>query len=130
MHFVWPPQHSARGRETVWRGDVGSPSFARPSFTILVTDGHRPKLPKSLVLRALKRDPQTADVLVIVLTGLGPQNEAKLKKEGAASYFTKSDSLLENNSDALPDLVAGELSKQKTDGVVLRSRLGVTGVVG
>lgn len=61
-----------------------------PNLTLL--DMMLPKLDGLGVLRALKHDPQTADIAVIVLSGLGQQNEAKLKKEGAAAYFTKSDS--------------------------------------
>jgi CheY-like chemotaxis protein len=41
------------------------------------------------VLRALKRDPQTAVIPVIVLTGLGATNEPKLKKERATARFHK-----------------------------------------
>jgi CheY-like chemotaxis protein len=51
-----------------------------------------PKLDGLWALCAVKHDPQTADIAVIVLSGLGQQNEAKLKREGAAAYFTKSDS--------------------------------------
>src|SRR5580698_2450545 len=62
---------------------------------LILLDMMLPKLDGLGVLRALKHDPQTADIPVIVLSGLGQQNEARLKKEGAAAYFKKSDSLLD-----------------------------------
>jgi CheY-like chemotaxis protein len=72
---------------------------------LILLDMMLPKLDGVGVLRALKHDPQTADIPVIVLTGLGQQNEAKLIQEGAAAFFTKVDSLLDNNSDTLLQVV-------------------------
>jgi CheY-like chemotaxis protein len=66
----------------------------------------------------LKNDSQTADIPVIVLSGLGQQNEAKLKKEGAAAYFTKSDSFLENDSGTLLQVVESVVGERKTAGPV------------
>ena len=81
---------------------------------LILLDMMLPKLDGLGVLRSLKHDSQTADIPVIVLSGLGQQNEAKLKKEGAAAYFTKSDSLLENNSQTLLRVVESILGKQET----------------
>jgi CheY-like chemotaxis protein len=83
---------------------------------LILLDMMLPKLDGLGVLRALKHDSQTADIPVIVLSGLGQQNEARLKKEGAAAYFTKSDSLLENDSATLLQLVESVVGKQKTAG--------------
>ena len=83
---------------------------------LILLDMMLPKLDGLGVLRALKHDSQTADIPVIVLSGLGQQNEARMKKEGAAAYFTKSDSLLENDSDTLLHLVESVVGKQKTAG--------------
>ena len=83
---------------------------------LILLDMMLPKLDGLSVLRALKHDPQTANIPVIVLTGLGQQNEAKLKKEGAAAYFMKSDSLLADNSDTLLRAVASVLGDQETLG--------------
>jgi response regulator RpfG family c-di-GMP phosphodiesterase len=49
-----------------------------------------PKLSGPEVLQALKKDPATARIPVIVLSSLSQCNEAKLTQEGAASYFEKS----------------------------------------
>jgi CheY-like chemotaxis protein len=83
---------------------------------LILLDMMLPKLDGLGVLRALKRDPQTANIPVIVLTGLGKNNEWKLRKEGAAAYFTKSDSLLEDNSATLLHVVESVLGKQETEG--------------
>jgi CheY-like chemotaxis protein len=82
---------------------------------LILLDMMLPKLDGLGVLRALKHNPQTAGIPVIVLTGLGQQNESKLKKEGAAAFFTKSDSLLAINSDTLLHVVESVLGKQETE---------------
>lgn len=83
----------------------------RPNLILL--DMMLPKLDGLEVLRALKHDPQTASIPVIVLTGLGPKNEWKLKKEGAVAYFTKSDSLLQDDSNTLLHLVEGVVGRRE-----------------
>lgn len=80
---------------------------------LILLDMMLPKLDGLGVLRALKHDSQTADIPVIVLSGLGQQNEVKLKKEGAAAYFKKSDSLLGNDSETLLDLVETVVGKRE-----------------
>src|ERR1700685_2483523 len=82
---------------------------------LILLDMMLPKLDGLGVLRALKHNPQTAGIPVIVLTGLGQQNESKLKKEGAAAFFTKSDSLLANDSDTLLHVVESVLGKQERE---------------
>ena len=42
------------------------------------------------MLRALKKDPATERIPVIVLSGLAQSNEAKLRRDGAICYFEKS----------------------------------------
>ena len=41
------------------------------------------------MLQALKGDPLTADIPVIILSSLSQQNEERLKKAGAVAYFEK-----------------------------------------
>jgi CheY-like chemotaxis protein len=89
---------------------------ARLTENLILLDMMLPKLDGLGVLRALKHDPQTAGIPVIVLSGLGQLNEAKLKREGAAAYFTKSDSLLANDSDTLLHVVESVVGKQGTAG--------------
>jgi len=83
---------------------------------LILLDMMLPKLDGLGVLRALKHDPRTANIPVIVLTGLGQQNELKLKKEGAAAFFTKSDALLADDSDTLLRVVESVLGKQEAEG--------------
>jgi CheY-like chemotaxis protein len=82
---------------------------------LILLDMMLPKLDGLGVLRALKQNPQTMNIPVIVLTGLGKQNEWKLKKEGATAFFTKSDSLLADDSDTLLRVVESVLGKQETE---------------
>jgi CheY-like chemotaxis protein len=66
---------------------------------LILLDMLLPKLSGPEVLHALKQDPTTARIPVMVLSGLPQCNEAKLRFEGAASYFEKS---------RLVDSVSGE----------------------
>jgi CheY-like chemotaxis protein len=61
---------------------------ARPDLVLL--DMILPKLSGLEVLPALKRDPATAAIPVIVLSQLARANEAIVKAVGAAAYFHKS----------------------------------------
>jgi CheY-like chemotaxis protein len=65
----------------------------------------------------LKQDESTAQIPVIVLTGLSQKNEAKLKNAGAAAYIEKSSLNLEENADTLIQSVEN----------VLRRSVGVSG---
>jgi|ERR1700722_17905463 len=69
---------------------------------LILLDMMLPKLGGLEVLRALKQDPVTASIPVIVLSGLAQINEARLMQEGATAYFEKAK--LEN-ADVLIDLV-------------------------
>jgi CheY-like chemotaxis protein len=53
---------------------------------LILLDMMLPKVEGLEVLRTLKGDPRTADIPVIVLTGLGQQNAVKLINEGAAAF--------------------------------------------
>jgi hypothetical protein len=50
---------------------------------------------------------------VIVLSGLGQANEARLLKDGAAAFFMKSEKSLENGSLALIQAVESVLTASK-----------------
>src|ERR1700674_3550332 len=72
-----------------------------------------PKLSGLDVLRALKSDVLAKHIPVIVLSGLGQANEARLLKDGAAAFFMKSEKSLENNSSALIRAVESVLTATK-----------------
>jgi two-component system chemotaxis response regulator CheY len=80
---------------------------SRPSLILL--DMMLPGLDGTSVLRALKQEPSTAKIPVVVLTGLSQRNEGKLKKAGAAVYIEKSALELEKNADALIRVVENTL---------------------
>jgi hypothetical protein len=65
-----------------------------------------PKLGGQEVLQALKGDPLTARIPVIILGSLAQQNEEKLKKGGAAAYFEKAKLIEDDNSGKLNDPIA------------------------
>jgi CheY-like chemotaxis protein len=56
---------------------------------LVLLDMMLPKLSGPEVLRQLKLNPATAQVPVIVLTGLSQKNEARLLEDGAAAFVEK-----------------------------------------
>ena len=65
------------------------------------------------VLRALKADVLVKHIPVVVLSGLGQGNEAKLLKEGATAILTKSTESFESNSSALIQALQSLLTGSK-----------------
>jgi DNA-binding response OmpR family regulator len=80
---------------------------------LILLDMMLPKLSGLDVLRALKADVLVKHIPVIVLSGLGQANEAKLLKEGAALFLAKSEKSLENDSSVLIEAVEGVLTGTK-----------------
>ena len=80
---------------------------------LILLDMMLPKLSGLDVLRALKSDVHAKHIPVIVLSGLGQANEARLLKDGAAAFFMKSEKSLENNSSALIRAVESVLTATK-----------------
>ena len=70
-----------------------------------------PKISGPEVLKALKGNPATMDIPVIVLTSLSQRNEERLLHEGAAAYFEKSTLELDKNSDRLAATVETVLER-------------------
>jgi len=56
---------------------------------LILLDMMLPKLDGPSVLRALKKDPATALIPVVVVTGLSQRNEGKLLHDGAAAFVEK-----------------------------------------
>ena len=84
---------------------------------IILLDMMLPKISGPEVLKALKANPATMDIPVIVLTSLSQMNEEKLLSEGAAAYFEKSTLELDKNSDRLAatiETVLGRVNHQKS----------------
>jgi len=53
------------------------------------------------VLKALKKDPQTADIAVVAFTGLSQKNAARLEQDGACAFLDKSSLQLDQGSETL-----------------------------
>ena len=70
---------------------------------LILLDMLLPKLGGHEVLQALRKDPVTAAIPVIVLSSLSQNNETKLKKVGATAYFEKS--RLELDQQSLVNIV-------------------------
>jgi CheY-like chemotaxis protein len=68
---------------------------------LILLDMLLPKLGGQEVLQALRRDPFTASIPVVVLSSLPQKNAAKLIKEGATAYFEKSQFELDQNAEFL-----------------------------
>lgn len=77
---------------------------------LILLDMLLPKLGGPEILRALKSDPVTARIPVVVLSSLSQKNEAKLKTDGATAYFQKSKLHLDRGSEALIQVVKEALA--------------------
>jgi CheY-like chemotaxis protein len=84
------------GYEVVCAGDGEEAlRLAREQLPALVLlDIMLPKVSGPDVLKALKQDPATARIPVMMLTSLSQKNAAALEKDGAAGFFEKSDLML------------------------------------
>ncbi|HKM49379.1 MAG TPA: response regulator [Terriglobales bacterium] len=80
---------------------------------IILLDMMLPKISGPEVLKALKANPATRNIPVIVLTSLSQKNEDKLLHDGAAAYFEKSTLQLDKSSDLLAATVATVLRRVK-----------------
>jgi CheY-like chemotaxis protein len=87
---------------------------------LVVLDMMLPKLSGPEVLRALRKDAATAAIPVMVLTSLPQCNEKKLIEEGATSYFSKSELMVDKGSglfvDAVEKLLTNVKAKAKAAG--------------
>lgn len=65
---------------------------------LILLDMMLPKLSGPEVLKALKENPRTRSIPVIVLSALSDKNKEKLMREGAADFIEKSDDMMAHNS--------------------------------
>jgi CheY-like chemotaxis protein len=88
--------------------------LAREQLPALVLlDMMLPKVSGPDVLKALKQDPATAGLAVMVLTSLSQKNAKALEKDGAIGFFEKSDLMLGNGPSSLVAAVQKVLSNSK-----------------
>ncbi len=76
---------------------------------LILLDMMLPGLEGTGVMKELKGDASTADIPVIVLTGLSQKNESRLRKAGAAAYIEKSAIDVGKNADTLLQAIASVL---------------------
>jgi CheY-like chemotaxis protein len=88
-------------------GEEGLRAAREDSPDLILLDMMLPKVSGLDVLRALKLDELVKHIPVIVLSGLGQANEAKLLKDGAAAFLLKSS---DNDASLLIKAVEGVLA--------------------
>lgn len=80
---------------------------------LVLLDIMLPKVSGPDVLKALKQDPATAGIAVMVLTSLSQKNAKALEKDGAAGFFEKSDLMLGGGPSSLVAAVQNILKDRK-----------------
>ncbi len=68
---------------------------------VILLDMLLPKMTGPDVLKALKKNPATEQIAVVVLTGLSQKNATRLQKDGAVAYLEKSELGLDKGCDRL-----------------------------
>jgi CheY-like chemotaxis protein len=68
---------------------------------LILLDMLLPKLSGPDVLKALKQDPATKSIPVVVMTGMSQKNAARLQQDGAAAFLEKSSLELDKGSAKL-----------------------------
>jgi CheY-like chemotaxis protein len=68
---------------------------------LILLDMMLPKMSGLEVLKALKKNPATAAIPVIVLTGLSQTNSERLRRDGAFAFLTKTELALDQGAEPL-----------------------------
>jgi CheY-like chemotaxis protein len=74
---------------------------------VILLDMLLPKITGPDVLKALKKDPATAGIAVVVLTGLSQKNAVRLQHDGACAFLEKSQLGLDKGCETLLTALAG-----------------------
>lgn len=82
---------------------------------VILLDMLLPKMTGPDVLKALKKDPATAGIAVIVFTGLSQKNAVRLQQDGACAFLEKSELGLDKGCEAFLAALAGIVQKLKLD---------------
>jgi CheY-like chemotaxis protein len=72
---------------------------------LILLDMLLPKMSGPEVLKALKKDPLTRAIPVVVMTGMSQKNAARLQGDGAAGFLEKSTLELDKGSEKLLEAV-------------------------
>lgn len=87
-------------------GEQGLEMAKQEHPDLILLDMLLPKLPGPEVLKALKKDLKTADIPVVVFTGLSQKNAARLQQDGAFGYLEKTELGLDKGCESLLAAVA------------------------
>jgi CheY-like chemotaxis protein len=82
---------------------------------LILLDMLLPKMTGPDVLKALKKDPATAEIAVVVFTGLSQMNAPRLQQDGACAFLEKSELGLEKGTEPLLAALAGIVRKLKLE---------------
>ena len=82
-------------------GDQVLPLARQNLPALILLDIMLPKMSGPDVLKALKNDPTTAGIPVMMLTSLSQKNAKQLEQDGASSFFEKTDAMLGNGPNSL-----------------------------
>src|SRR4051794_2496980 len=94
---------------------------------VILLDMLLPKMSGPEVLKALKNDPATAGIAVVVFTGLSNKNAERLRQDGACAFLEKSELALEKGSEgflAALDQIVRELGLAVPNGQSRRRGVG------
>jgi CheY-like chemotaxis protein len=73
---------------------------------VILLDMLLPKITGLDVLKALKKNPSTAGIAVVVFTGLSQKNAERLQHDGACAYLEKSELALDKGCEGLLSALA------------------------
>ena len=82
-------------------GEAGIEAARESQPDLILLDLLLPKMAGQDVLKILKKDPATADISVVVLTGLSQRNAERLQADGALAFLEKSDLALDKGPEVL-----------------------------
>jgi len=85
----------------------------RDAPDLILLDMILPRLDGTAVLGELKNDPKTTDIPVIALTGLSQKNESRLMESGAAGFYHKPESGIEEGTGSLLELIHTVLTEKR-----------------
>ncbi len=82
-------------------GEAGLRLAREKKPDLILLDMLLPKMSGPDVLAALKKDPLTASIPVVVMTGMSQKNAERLQADGAAAFLEKSSLGLDTGSEKL-----------------------------
>jgi len=85
----------------------------RDAPDLILLDMILPRMDGTAVLGALKNDPKSTQIPVIALTGLSQKNESRLMQSGAAGFYHKSESGIEEGTGSLLELIRTVLTERR-----------------